>query len=97
MYLGQTPAPAPAPATGFEWGRDLLAPIVQAYRERQAVKAQMERARAGLPPLDLTQYSPPVRVEVGAQQATQRNLMIGAALVGGAILLGVLLTGRRRG
>lgn len=97
MRIGQIQPSAPAPASSPSIS-DILSQAVpaalQLYRERQATKLQMDRARQGLPPLALEFYSPPVRVEAGVDKNTK--LLI--AGVGAAALLGGLLifTGRRR-
>lgn len=93
----------PATSGGGFWDsltsglKDIAPVLTQAYRERMILKAQLARANAGLPALDATQYSPPVRVEttVGPGAGTNRTLlMVGA---GAAVLLGMYLLIPRRG
>lgn len=75
-----------------------LAPVLtQAYRDRLVLKAQIARAEAGLPALNLNQASPPVRVQttIGPTgDAKQLMLLAGA---GALALGGVWLFTRRRG
>ena len=102
MYqLGDVPAPAAGGGLFDSIGTTLtsIAPVLaQAYREKLAIKAQMARAQAGLPPLDISQYSPDLRVQttVGASEDTNRTVLIlaaGAAAVGA---LALALSRRRR-
>lgn len=53
--------------------------------QRQLLDVQVERARAGLPPLDSTQYG--LGVNVGVGSGTQTTLMIIAAILAGAFIL----------
>lgn len=57
--------------------------------QRQILKAQLERARQGLPPLQPSEYAPAVNVGLSPQT---RNLLI----YGGLALVAVMLL-RRRG
>lgn len=94
MVLSQTPTTTTTPAkpSWTEMLQQAVPAAMQLYRERQATKMQMERARAGLPPLPVEFYSPPVRVEAGVDKRT----MLLLAGIGAAGVLGFLLMGRRR-
>ncbi len=63
--------------------------VLMTDAQRRLLNIQLERARAGLPPLDSSQYGLGVSVGIGAD--TQRML-----LIGGAVLLGMFLLMRRR-
>lgn len=64
-----------------------IAPVVvQAKAQKDLLKVQMDRAKAGQPPLEAAQYSPGVQVEVKAP-AWVKPLAIGTA-IGGALLIG---------
>lgn len=95
MYLGQiAPAPAAAKPGILDYLGQAVPALVQLYREREATKLQMERAKQGLPALPLEQYSPAIRVEGGLDK---RTLLVGLATVAGVVLgAAYLLRGRRR-
>lgn len=75
-----------------------LAPaLTQAYRERAILKAQLARAEAGLPALNINQMSPAVRLETTVgPTGDAKNLMLMAG-VGVLALGGLWLLTRRRG
>lgn len=61
----------------------LLPALAATYQQKQLLSVQVDRARAGLPPLDVSQYAPGANVNVGLAPDLQRLLLIG----GGAALL----------
>jgi hypothetical protein len=63
--------------------------VAMADYQRQILKAQLDRARQGLPPLQPSEYAPAINVGLSPQT---RNLLI----YGGIALVAVLLL-RRRG
>lgn len=63
--------------------------VAMAETQRQILKAQLDRARQGLPPLQPSEYAPAINVGLSPQT---RNLL----LYGGLALVAVLLL-RRRG
>ena len=63
--------------------------VAMADYQRQILKAQLDRARQGLPPLQPSEYAPAINVGLSAQT---RSLL----LYGGLALVAVLLL-RRRG
>lgn len=66
--------------------RDVLGTVALTIQQRQILNAQMERMRAGLPPLDASQYG--VGVSVGIAPDVQKLLLIGgAALIVALVLL----------
>lgn len=76
---------------GIDWG-NILSSAVQGYTQIQGQKLQLERARRGLSPIDLTSYAaPPVRVQttVAPGEGTNRTLMLagGIGLAGIALLM----------
>jgi hypothetical protein len=67
-----------------------LLPVMAAtYQQKQLLSVQVERARQGLPPLDVSNYAP--GVNVGLDEKTQRLLIIG-----GVVALAVLAYGTLR-
>jgi len=53
----------------------ILPSILASVQQKQLLDVQIERARAGLPPLDVSQYTP--GVSVGLSQSTKDLLMYG--------------------
>ncbi len=67
--------------------------VVQYQREKKVTDLQMERLRRGLPPADVTEFSPPIRIQATGGMDTKTMLMLGAGAAGlGALFL---LRGRR--
>ncbi len=58
--------------------------LILADSQRRLLAVQLDRAKAGLAPLDSGQYG--LGVNVGLSPETQRSLMIGAGVVGLALL-----------
>lgn len=71
----------------------LLPVLASTYQQKQLLSVQVDRARAGLPPLDVQQYAPGANVNVGLSPELQKLL-----IVGGVAALGLLAWGavRRR-
>ena len=63
----------------------LLPTIATTYQQGQLIKVQTDRAKAGLPPLDMSQYG--LGVKVGLADDTKQYLLLAGLLVGGAVLL----------
>lgn len=53
----------------------ILPSILASVQQKQLLDVQIERARAGLPPLDVSQYTP--GVSVGLSQSTKDLIMYG--------------------
>ncbi len=66
----------------------MLPGLVATYQQKQILGVQMDRARQGLPPLDMSQYG--MGVNIGLSPATQKMVM----MLGGGLLL-VLFLSRR--
>lgn len=78
--------------TVVQAGAQIL-PLVQ---QQKVLKLQLQRAQAGLPPLDVGAYIDPNQgINVGVTPATQKTLLWIAGGVTGAFLLSRLLGGRR--
>jgi hypothetical protein len=101
-----TAAETPAPTSWADSLKNIVMAASQAYLSREQIKAQskvvdlqLNRARAGLPPLDIDLNSmglQPPQVQVGVADNT---LKMGALVLGGLGLLYVLgrvLGGRKR-
>lgn len=92
--FGELPANATSQPTA--WYQNVLQSAVQAAttyltldQQRELLKIQNERARQGLPPLDVSQYTP--GVSVGVESSTQNTLLLLVGIiVGGAVLAKVL-------
>jgi len=88
---------ASSSGSSIDWG-GILSSVVQGYSQVQASKLQLQRAKQGLPPVDLSQYAaPPVRVQttVAPGEGTNKTLML-AGGIGLAGLALFMLMGRRR-
>jgi hypothetical protein len=62
----------------------MLPTLATTYQQHQLLQVQVDRAKAGLPPLDVSQYA--AGVQVGLSPET-RKLLMGAGFVGLAILM----------
>lgn len=75
-------------AAGESW-MDTLArslPIIAAtVQQKQILDIQVQRAKAGLPPLDASQYA--AGVNIGLSPEVQKILIMGAVGIGAVILL----------
>lgn len=76
-------------------GLQVVNTLVLADSQRRLLRAQLQRAEQGLPPLDATQYGVGASVNVGISSDTQRMLMIGGAALLAVLLIGPMLRGRR--
>lgn len=73
---------------GESWAQTLtrsLPAIAATYQQKQLLDVQAQRAKAGLPPLDMSQYS--TGVNVGLSPATTNMLLLGVAAIVGVVLL----------
>lgn len=68
----------------------LIPAILGTQQQIELLRIQTDRARAGLPPLDLTGYSG-LGVNVGVNASTQKAVLIGVGILAGAYLLPRLL------
>lgn len=107
-FVGPPSALAPTPQPTEESWTDVFSKIVDAAKtvvpaygnyemQKKNYEIQLERAKAGLPPLDLEQYAPAIRVQHAVDYAalgkeikpnTESLLWIGAAIIGGLFILG---------
>lgn len=71
----------------------LLPALAATEQQRQLLKVQTDRAKAGLPPLDTSQYG--LGVRVGLSEDTKQLLVYGAIGLAVLVGLGVLHLGRR--
>ncbi len=74
-------------AQGESWvdtGQKILTGLLMSEQQRNLMRLNIERARQGLPPLDIAQYTG-VGVNVGLSQGTQQ--LVTYALVAGGLLL----------
>lgn len=63
----------------------ILPAIIATDAQRRILGVQLERARAGLPPLDVSGYG--AAVQVGLDPATRNMLLIGGAALAAFLLL----------
>ena len=83
---------AAAAAPGEDWlttAQRIMTAVTMTYQQQQLMSLNIERAKQGLPPLDIAQYTG-VGVNVGLSPATQQLV-----LVLGLGLLGILFLSRR--
>ena len=81
---------------GESWAdtaQKIFSALVMSEQQRQLMQLNIERAKQGLPPIDIARYSG-VGVNVGLSQGTQQ-LVTYALLAGGALLLLNTLMKRR--
>lgn len=64
-----------------------LPQLATSYAQIRLVNSNLQRAQQGLPPIDPASIAPTVKVQGSLDPTLVRNLAIGAALIGGAILL----------
>lgn len=88
MRLGDTAATT-APAPWYQSFLQTLAQTATTYltldQQKELLRIQNERARQGLPPLDVSQYTP--GVSVGVESSTRNTaLLVVGLLVGGMLL-----------
>ena len=79
--------------TGETWLDTLqrvLPTIVTSYQQKQLLDVQIDRAKQGLPPLDVSQYAPGVRV--GVDSSAMKFLIVGGAI---ALAAAFIVTRRR--
>lgn len=88
-YLGQTPI--------TERLFNLAEQALPIYERQRVLKAQLEQARAGRPPIDVSQMrTPAVPVEVSLKPGLSPQMMTGLAVGAGVLLLAFVLR-RRKG
>lgn len=86
-YLGQTPI--------TERLLSLAEQALPIYERQRILKAQLEQARAGRPPIDVSQMrTPAVPVEVSLQTGLSKQMITGLAI--GAAVLGIAFFMRRK-
>ncbi len=71
----------------------LLPVLATTYQQKQLLEENMRRAQQGLAPIDVSQYSPAVRV--GMTDDTKKMMYIAAAVVAALIALYILKKKRR--
>jgi hypothetical protein len=74
--------------------RDLYIAKETGDAQAKLLEINLERARRGQPPLDMSAYSPHA-LTVGVAPQTQRALGVGTVVIGAAILGAVALASRR--
>lgn len=71
-------------APWYETAAKVASTLIMANYQREMLNAQLDRAKAGLPPLDASKYG--VGVNVGLSSDTQKLLLYGALAIGGIAL-----------
>lgn len=71
----------------------LLPAIAATHQQRELLKVQTDRAKAGLPPLDTSTYG--LGVRVGLSEDSKQLLIYGGVALVALVALGVLKFGRR--
>lgn len=70
----------------------LLTGLIATDQQRKILQIQIDRAKAGLSPLDASQYG--MGVNVGLSPDTLSTLKTGGVIIGGILLLTLLKKGR---
>lgn len=95
LHLAQ--AELPAASTTGQRIADFVMPLLQVYQQRQILKLQLARAKAGQPPLDVESLSAPAtRIELEAGARTQRTGLLIAGALGLGAVAWFLTRGRAR-
>ena len=87
-----TPAETVAASSSTDWGaaiQDVVKLIQagqQAYAQSKIIELNMERARAGLQPLDPRNFSPSAAVNFGLTPQAQQMLLVGALALGAFLI-----------
>lgn len=88
--FGEMPANATSQPTA--WYQNVLqtaAQLATTYltldQQKELLRIQNERARQGLPPLDVSQYTP--GVSVGVESSTRNTALLLVAIIVGGLLL----------
>lgn len=68
--------------------------FIQAKAQYDLMKTNLRRAEQGLPPIDSASIAPTVKVQAQTSPEQNKVLLIGAAIIGGALLLPALLKRR---
>jgi len=93
--LGQVEMPT-AP-TRLQQITDFVMPLLQVYQQRQILKLQLARAKAGQPPLDVENLGvPATKLEIEAGAKTQRTGLLIAGALGLGAVAWFLTRGRAR-
>jgi hypothetical protein len=71
----------------------LLPILATTYQQRQLLSVQVERARQGLAPLDVSAYA--AGVNVGISPEVKQLLIIGGLAIAGLVALSMVTRGRR--
>ena len=71
--------------------KDLGAQYLQYDAQRRLLNAQLDRARAGLPPLDAGQYAPGINAGIATDTRNDITMWL---LIGGAALIAVMMLRR---
>lgn len=76
-----------APGEGWtDTLRKLLPTIAATYQQKQLLDVQVDRAKAGLPPLDVSQYA--AGVNVGLSPEVMKTIVMIAIGLGAVLLIG---------
>jgi hypothetical protein len=89
LLPGITPIIQTSAAPGEDWISTLArigSAIVMTQQQRDLMEIQMQRARAGLPPLDMAAYSG-LGVSLGVSAATKQMILVGIGMLA-AVWLG---------
>lgn len=66
--------------------QNLLPTLAATYQQKQILDVQVQRAKAGLPPLNASQFA--AGVNVGLSSSTLQTILIGAGVIAAALYLG---------
>ena len=96
MLMG-TNDPTPGKAGWFETlvatGKDIAPILVQTRAQQLLFKAQLQRAKAGLPPLKTEEYAPTMRIQAGASPELMQQFRDGVKSFAVPVVIGIAALG----
>lgn len=100
IKLGATEQPAPSEPSLWDnivGGLEKLVPVYLATeQQKQLNDINLQRAKAGLSPLDASDAST-ISTQVGLSPKTQQTILLGTGIVAAALVMPKLLGGSKRG
>lgn len=91
--LGDDTVPT-SPTNSDNWASQLataLPALASAYNQQRVISLQIDRAKQGLQPLPIDQYTGDASFKAGVDTSTQKTLLMVAGIIGAALILPALL------
>lgn len=73
--------------------KTIVPTLVQGYNQQRILSLQIDRAKQGMPPLDLSSYTGDASIKAGLDSSSQKTLLIVAGILAAALVLPKLLRG----